>query len=150
MEANEDLRQQIRSKLVQIGADLCSKKGITENRISQSFSAELPNGEAITGYNYLHGTNSSVGGFAIRGDVRITRKQGACAVRFNLTYTWNDIIDSNPQYWTDQVKNAFAELITLGSARAYTIRISWSETNVMKFDRNGTFFAFKGGWPADP
>lgn len=96
---------------------------------SGSFAAETTNGEGITGVNYLHGTNEMVGGleYEILG-VR-EGEDGSTIVETRLT--WNDRIDANGQYRSDQVKNAFAEVITLGRAEAYDLSITWNEEFVI-------------------
>lgn len=55
----------------------------------------------------------------------------------DMTYTWNDVIDPNPQYATDNWKSTVAEIITLGQAEAYEIHISWTERTVVHLDSNG-------------
>ena len=46
------------------GVNLVVGKIIT---VDVTTSAVIENGENITGYNYLHGTNSDVGGFHLAG-----------------------------------------------------------------------------------
>lgn len=92
---------------------------------------EIENGESIIGYQYLHGTDATVGDFYIEGFV-FKRKNGVTG--YNFTCTWNDLIDVNPIYLTDQVKSKVAEAITLGYAKPYRISItytsSWSSVNM--------------------
>lgn len=53
-----------------------------------------------------HGTDMTVGGFHIVGTI-VCLNSGD--IQYDMTYTWNDIIDPNPLYVTDIIKNAIAE-----------------------------------------
>lgn len=119
-------------------AKLMYAEGKSYIKIDESYSTSLENGEGIVGYQYLHGTNANVGGFQRVGDAALSSDDdGGYTVILKMTYTWNDIIDPNPEYGTDIIKSGFAELITLGKADPYSIHISWGETTVMKLDKNG-------------
>jgi RHS repeat-associated protein len=89
---------------------------------------EMENGEAMTGYNYLHGTNKNVGDFLISGYIS-KHKDGKVA--FVMTYQWNDKIDPNFQYSSDRQKSRLARLIPFAHPKNYNIHISWTDRSVM-------------------
>ena len=91
---------------------------------------ELDNGEGIVGYNFLHGSKESVGDFEISGT--ITRLENG-DVKYNLTYTWNDIMDPNEIYPTDVFKNSILEQIRLCkyTMGIYVMRVTWSDESVI-------------------
>jgi hypothetical protein len=82
--------------------------------------------------------SQDVGGFQRLGFATMSQTSGGGSdVTFKMTYTWNDVIDPNPQYVTDVIKSNIGEIITLGNAAPYTIRISWTQTIVVHLDSNG-------------
>ena len=151
MEANYLLKIYMKAELVQLLRNMCNKQTGYTYTFNITKPVEIENGEGIIGYQYLHGTNSDVGDFQIKGTA--VRGPGGpdprcCIVNFNVHYQWNDIIDPNPQYTTDDIKSIFAETITLGNAEAYTIRIGWDAESSY---RNGGGQITLSGWPlSDP
>ncbi|MCH9732311.1 MAG: hypothetical protein K0U84_22030, partial [Actinomycetia bacterium] len=112
---------------------------------SAQFRAELQNGESITGYQYLNGTNDLAGGFKIDGTTHVEDlADGNYRVTVDGGYQWNDIIDPNYQYSTDTFKNRIAELFTLGQAEDYQIHIGWHSPTELIFDQNGALISAKG------
>lgn len=103
---------------------------------------EVQNGESITGYNYLHGTNADVGGFRITGTIE---KGISGTIVFDLTYQWNDKIDPNFEYISDRNKAKIAQYISFGRAKDYIIRISWADESVYIPDN----YALSSGWLFD-
>ena len=91
---------------------------------------ELDNGEGVVGYNFLHGSEPTVGDFEISGT--ITRLENG-DVKYNLTYTWNDIMDPNEIYPTDVFKNSILEQIRLCkyTMGIYVMRVTWSDESVI-------------------
>lgn len=125
---------------------------------TESFHAAVENGEGIIGYQYLHGTNGTVGDFLLRGTATVTRgiggmsnpdgttEAGGTVVTVEGHYRWNDLIDPNPIYQTDRVKSAIAETISLGQAQAYRISINWTATTRAHLDARGQVIRLEG-WP---
>lgn len=74
---------------------------------------------------YLHGVNNDFGGFHI--SCTIVRLDGVTA--YNLTYTWNDLIDPNFNYESDSIKAEFAKSIPFADPTDYYIQISWSDAS---------------------
>ncbi|MFL6117713.1 MAG: hypothetical protein ACJ786_41140 [Catenulispora sp.] len=114
--------------------------------VSENFAVEIQNGEGIIGYQYLHGTNADAGGFTIQGwahpipghdDPDANQTSAATRVQYYLEYTWNDIIDPNPQYGTDIFKAAIADAISGGVAAAYRISIKWHGEGLVTVGPNG-------------
>ena len=95
--------------------------------ISITTSMVIQNGEDIIGYQYLHGTDASVGGFQIEGTVTCNKDGG---LDYVLTCTWNDMINPEYSYESDTAKAAFAELIA--NPKDYYIRIKWNKTGCIK------------------
>ncbi|MBO1751421.1 hypothetical protein J4G33_06350 [Actinotalea sp. BY-33] len=111
----------------------------------ESFSQAIENGEGIVGYQYLHGTNAEVGGFEHSGSTRVTpRSDGTFEVVIDASYRWNDVIDPNPQYTTDQRKSWVAEVLTLGQADAYDIHIGWTAPTTVVVDGSGRVISIEG------
>jgi len=148
MQADTKLRDRVWVEVGNVAMDLADPWRVKRDRhpIDHHFHAQLENGEGIIGYQYLHGTNEKVGDFHIVGWGEVHPQQGAgvawiqgknpfltrrvwhdvgTRVDLDLTFIWNDIIDPNANYWTDTVKNAIAEYLTLGGAESYTISIGW-------------------------
>lgn len=107
-------------------------------KFNVSTSMEIENGEQIIGYQYLHGTNTDVGGFQIIGTIT-KNKNGNAAISFY--YQWNDRIDPNFQYNSDINKSSFAQKIPFADPKDYTLRIGWSDKS--ELNSNGIFTS---GW----
>ena len=116
------------------GVNLVVGKIIT---VDVTTSAVIENGENITGYNYLHGTNSDVGGFHLAGVIWRGKSGDIC---YDLNCTWNDIIDPNPVYSTDRMKANLAKFIPYANRTDYYISITWRASN--RFAKPG-----RGGKP---
>jgi hypothetical protein len=123
------LRQQLLQRITALSRRLIALRAGNHD-FDETFNAEVENGEDINGYQYLHGTNMHVGGFRLRGRAFVIRNHnnriGEHLVNITAHYQWNDVIDHNSRYFTDTVKNAIAEAITLGVAEPYNISINWT------------------------
>lgn len=109
---------------------------------------EIDNGEGIVGYQYLHGTDSTVGDFGFKGDTSVRPLPGGTyEVTLDSDYTWNDKIDPNPIYETDRTKSRIAEILSLGQADPYNILISWQAQSTVVMDAQGNVLSMKG-YPA--
>ncbi len=149
MMANRSLKTVLRPKVLQIARNAFGRLQSTEatlDFVDEQFPVTIENGEGIIGYQYLHGTNRNAGDFQINGTTIRTSTLDGVTVALDLSYTWNDIIDPNPRYWTDRLKSAFAELITLGRAEGYEIHITWNARAEVRFDSSGTIVS-TSGWP---
>lgn len=149
------LRTQLQERVRALAVGLAAAHRTGVYRVDDQFHAELENGEGIVGYQYLHGSNRDVGDFTITGfavlhplhaDTDPTGNSGTI-VQMGVRYTWNDMIDPNPQYGTDTVKSVFAEIITLGQAEAYRISISWEEACTVVVPEGGS--PVMTGYPAN-
>ncbi|MFF2082620.1 WXG100 family type VII secretion target [Nocardia sp. NPDC058176] len=152
MMANEVLRRQLDEPVATAAAS--ALQGYLQNGNSsqpgtpQKFHAEMENGESMVGYQYLHGTDETVGDFTFRPNSVVTpRGDGTYEIKMYNSYTWNDIINENPKYQTDQVKNDFAELISLGKAEEYKIKITWNADATVIVDESGKVISMEG-YPA--
>lgn len=121
MKDNNLLNSKIQEIVLPLADDM---KKNTSKEIDITTSMEIQNGEDIIGYQYLHGTNADVGGFQIKG---VVSKDDSGKVTYQLTYTWNDIIDPNFIYESDSKKAKFAKNIPFAKPTDYIIRIKWSE-----------------------
>ena len=128
MKSDSLLKRKVQDIVLPMGAEL--DVGETQN-INIITSMEIENGEDIIGYQYLHGTNASAGGFTINGSVS---KDAAGNVIYNLVYTWNDIIDPNYDYGSDRAKAEFAGKIPFANPTDYKISISWDDVTVINTD----------------
>lgn len=137
MQANSTLTNDLEQRAIETAGKLY-QSGQNQATIDETFAMAVENGEGVVGYQYLHGTNGNVGGFKRDGVATVSaNSSGGQTVRLDMSYTWNDVIDPNPQYATDQWKNTIAETITLGQADPYEIHITWSETTIVELDANG-------------
>jgi hypothetical protein len=131
MKASAMLRTQVNDKLAeQIKPAIAKLKPGDKSVINLTFHADLENGEGIVGYQYLHGTNKDAGDFVLQAALHVLHISPGGNIEFNavLRQTWNDLIDPNPIYLTDRIKNAYAEGCTLGRAAPFCISITWNET----------------------
>lgn len=119
--------------------------GGADRDYSDQFAATTQNGESITGYQYLNGTNADAGGFRIDGTTHVDPlSDGTYKVTVDGGYQWNDIIDANAQYATDTFKDKVAEIITLGQAEPYQIHSGWHSQTEFVFDQSGALVNAKG------
>lgn len=112
-----------------------------KKEIDVTTSIAIENGESMIGYQYLHGTNSDVGGYHIKGSVSKNKKGDSI---YNLTYTWHDIIDPNLKYSTDREKAQIAEMIPFANPMPYELSITWTDVTVIR--ANPAFFNWDYGW----
>jgi hypothetical protein len=145
MKANRQIRVRCTEHVRQLAAQVLSS-GEPFSDVDDRFHMEIQNGEGMIGYQYLHGTNGAVGDFGITGTAQVTCGAKGNRIQFELTYTWNDIIDPNPEYSTDLAKSGLAEAATLGMASAYRLQISWRESCLIEMGEEGEMYAFSG-WP---
>lgn len=146
MRAHEGLRQKLDHHARNVIASAAFGGGEETVPVDEEFPADIDNGEGIIGYQYLHGTNADAGGFQIHGWVRSESPQNdgdasddssERTVHYYLEYTWNDVIDPNPQYDTDVFKNGIAEAITFGGAQGYRLSITWLGAGVVTVGPGG-------------
>lgn len=151
MKAAPELESQVEDKLVRKAQDL--SVNIPEGEtitvpIDERFHADTANGESVNGYQFLHGTNADVGDYQIQGTATVTHTEDGYTVKFNVSHTWNDVIDPNGQYRSDRIKNFAAEVLTLGRADPYDIHITWNEESTIQLDQNGSPLKVEG-WPGN-
>jgi hypothetical protein len=143
MTANQKLSTFLQPKLDELAVQAATGGG---GAFDQRFYAEMENGEGVTGYQFLHGTDQDHL-FGLKGDTTVTvLPDGNKEVVVHGRYTWSDVIDPNPQYGTDRVKNALTELITLGRAEPYDINITWGKDTVYRVAPDGTILE-RSGYP---
>lgn len=58
--------------------------------------------------------------------------------------TWNDVIDPNGTYRSDQIKSTIAEIFTFGRADGYELHLSWSSEAVVRLDSQGNVVSVTG------
>lgn len=147
MRANEGLRHKLEQHAHYVIANVAAL-GDDEGSVpvNEEFHVDIENGEGMVGYQYLHGTDANAGGFTIYGWARMVPAEAAPdanessaerRVHYYFEYTWNDNIDPNPEYGTDQFKAAIAYAISAGGAAAYRIAIKWHGEGVVTVGSNG-------------
>lgn len=148
---NKLLREQLLNPTQGVAQDALNQylaTGRTTSTFNQRLHGEIENGEGIVGYQYLHGTDSTVGDFNFNGTSNVhPLPDGTYEVTLDSGYQWNDKIDPNPTYSTDQSKSRFAEIITLGRADPYDMHITWHAQTTVKMDAEGNVISIKG-YPA--
>jgi len=143
MQSNDYLTGDLKERAMNTAVQLY-KSGKISLPVNETYGAEIENGEGIVGYQYLHGTNENAGGFQRQGIANmVSDGKGGYYVNMKMTYTWNDIIDPNPQYQTDQWKSRIAETVTLGKADPYDIHITWDENTTVHLDASGNVISIK-------
>src|SRR5665213_2250305 len=151
LESDPNLRFDVDKALNKRACELASAypNGGKDISVNIQLHGEVANGEGINGINYLHGSNKTVGDYMINGTANITRNaDGHMTVRYNNRYTWNDIIDPNPQYSTDTVKDKVAKIVSANRRKAYRIRIISQYESTYEIKRG--FCAGGSGWPRKP
>ena len=103
----------------------------------------IENGENAVGYQFLHGTNESVGGFKISGSVM---KNTNGDVTYMMTYTWNDIIDPNNMYTTDIEKSNAAKGNGIVKPKDYEIHLTWNDATTIRANEGKMFWQKNLGW----
>ena len=98
-----------------------------------------------SGYMLLYGSNKNVGGYQMNGTIS---KDLNGTVTYDMSYTFNDIMDPNDEYLEDVIGYAGMKLlksqhsdITLND---YNIKITWSDVTVIYEYRDGN-----EGWLKD-
>ncbi len=138
MENNAILTGKVGDVVIPIGNAL--ENGETME-IDMNMSMIIDNGEGAVGYQFLHGTNADAGDFQINGTIS---KDSHGNTTYDLTYTWNDIIDPNYIYTSDQEKADAAHSIWLANPTDYNLHISWHDVTVIKNETS--FFSRNRGW----
>jgi len=134
--------QSLKYDVADVVRKLASKvKNNTTKKVKETTKMKLSNDGYRKGYEYLHGTDKTVGGFTINGTITKDKNGNATA---NLTYQWNDIIDPNGKYPKDKTYSKLCKIVTAGYAKDYTIRIRWSDTSVLNAKGK-----FTSGWLKD-
>lgn len=145
---NPNLSRSLDSKVRNQAQDALGKYlggGGADNRYFNQFHEEIQNGESMTGYQYLHGSEATVGDFQISGGTHVAAtSDGNYKVTVDGHYKWNDVIDPNLKYSTDQFKAKIAEIISLGQAEPYDMHIGWQAQSEFVFRPDGSLVSAKG------
>jgi hypothetical protein len=137
MRADQKLAAQIRRQL-EVHADSLRDEAksatVARKPFKLQFQAETGSAQGgyVTGYEVLHGTNRSAGGFQVEGFYTIRPGAGLYSVVYeSLAYTFNDIVDANKRWSADVVfaRTAanMAKSLRVGPPKDYTVRIRWME-----------------------
>ena len=123
MMANELLRGQLIDQLV-----VDAKNRTDTGTVDIDFPARIENGY-ITGYQMLHGTYLDKGDFQIKGKATVvsgSEDYGLIkTIKYDLTYTWNDIIDPKVEkYQSDRILRDILNIFY--DPADYDAHISWS------------------------
>lgn len=159
MTASRILRKALQSEVKYYARKLAGAKRDGTFAVQKTFHAELENGEAMVGYQFLHGSNRRVGDFQFMGTASVIHEYGesvagveasirpGTTVHMSLRYTFNDITDPNYSYFSDAVKSAISEVITLGEAEGFRFSVSWAEECSVWIPEEGDTVIF--GYPSD-
>jgi RHS repeat-associated protein len=100
----------------------------SSGKIHLRIHGEIENGYS-TGYEMLHGTNSTLGGLTIAGSVDYFKDKAV----YHVHMTWHDIIDPNKTYAED-IK--LANLLNVFyNPKDYNVHISWDDTYIIYFKK---------------
>lgn len=145
---DEFLRKQLAEKLDKIIEEFNS--GSSENMAIQvpAFNIEVGKNGYNTGYQYLHGTDMSVGGFQMEVELKKIPRKGTNkpeSIQIKVKCVWNDIIDANGSYSGEkEIADFVKEMLIL--PKDFIIRIPFKfETFWIKRDGSGSWE--KKGYP---
>jgi RHS repeat-associated protein len=144
MEGNEKLRRQLEKELKMI-LDKFLKDGKDRDVVTRDFKEfKLPNGESMTGWNYLHGAHQ----FLVTIQMwRVWSPGRGWHVHYRVTFRWVDRIDPNRKYKSDREKSKKAKKwgrFLFGKAPTdYDISIEWTERGTY-CGGNGSSWPFSG------
>jgi hypothetical protein len=117
------------------------------------FGVATINGEGMVGAQYLHGTNEEVGDFNIIPpsiDNVSVDHDGNTVARLTMRYAWNDRIDPNYGYTSDQQKESIAETIgdwiPVVDPTGYDLRIEWTSAVTYVISPTGQVLSRTGGF----
>lgn len=159
MTASRVLRKALQNEVIYYARKLAGANRDGTFAVQKTFHAELENGEAMVGYQFLNGSNRRVGDFQFMGTANVTHEYGesvagaeasirpGTTVHMGLRYTFNDITDPNYSYFSDAVKSAISEVITLGEAEGFRFSVSWAEECTVWIPEEGDAVIF--GYPSD-
>ena len=140
LKADNELKERVKNIVYPLGESLKTGQSIELNQAYYYPDIFVANGEAIIGYNYFHGPEVEAGGFVIEGKIS---KIGESRVEYDLHYIWNDRMDPNFMYSSDKWKANVANIITMGKAKPFLVKISWDDKTVI--DKRGG----SCGWLSD-
>ena len=140
LKADNELKERVKNIVYPLGESLKTGQSIELNQAYYYPDIFVANGEAIIGYNYFHGPEVEAGGFVIEGKIS---KIGELRVEYDLHYIWNDRMDPNFMYSSDKWKANVANIITMGKAKPFLVKISWDDKTVI--DKRGG----SCGWLSD-
>jgi RHS repeat-associated protein len=117
-----------------------------------AFPVATINGDGMVGAQFLHGTNADVGGSQIVppsiSSVSLDA-DGNTVAEVTMRYAWNDKIDPNPIYSTDQQKESIAErvggVVPVVDPTGYSLRIEWTSTVNYVISPSGQVLSRSGG-----
>lgn len=125
MRANSLLIGQVERELIK---DYDSRS--SSGTVNITFYAEIENGY-FSGYQMLHGTNSTVGDFNINGTATVSIDSiGNKTITYDVTEAWNDIIDPNSTDLMDILLSYSLGLIY--SPTDYIAKISWNRKWILE------------------
>lgn len=96
--------------------------------------------DSHSGYMLLYGSNGDVGGYQMHGTVS---KDGEGVVTYDMTYTFNDIMDPNNNHKEDIIAGIGLKILQLFNDKMtledYNIQITWQDvTTIFPDDRDST------------
>jgi hypothetical protein len=149
MRNEEGLRKQIVDKLSADALNTVNRSPMPneEGDFTLTFHAEVGSkyGGYNTGYNVLHGSNSTVGDFVITGHYRVgpsSSPGGGYTVLYeNLSFVFNDIVDVFSKNIADVKLGELASYMAQCYGvhpRDYTLRIKWKALEPVEVEVNGT------------
>lgn len=159
MKASRVLRRALQNEVSFYARKLAGAKRDGTFAVQKTFHAELDHGEGMVGYQFLHGSNRRVGDFQFMGTANVAHEYGesvggteasvkpGTTVDMDLRYMFNDITDPNYSYFSDAVKSAISEVITLGEAEGFRFSVSWAEKCTVWIPEEGDAVIF--GYPGD-
>ncbi len=136
MEAHPVLRGTLLNRLKDIVTKIANLKKPGRYPISDRFPFAFPENSGFSGYALLHGTKKNVGDFLMAGFAEVgeadDHADGANDIEMDLRFVFNDIVNPNKNYVSDQIRNIAAFEATLGQATSYRLSINWGSNCLAK------------------
>ena len=128
-------------------------KNVGPSKAETTVHLNLPNGEGISGHSYLHGSNSKAGDVTVAGELigkkELFAESNSYKIQIKFRFTWNDLIDTNARYTSDESKAETARLAGKFygfTPTDYKIKVEWERSLEATVTRRGVPYADTVVW----
>lgn len=134
---NDTLRERTEDYLANIRFNLDLNESVD---VDITTSMIIDDEDSHSGYMLLYGSSEDVGDYQMHGTVS---KDGEGVVTYDMTYTFNDIINVNNSYLSDTIADVGLKILQILNDKItleeYNIQITWQDvTTIYPDDRDNT------------